>query len=962
MHTDDDKKNLHQIYTLTGHEIESIDDLYLDGNLVLFGLGSQISPYDPRWAIGGTKPNGDPIDYDSRVFMSLDPLGTDTQTAQNDAVVAIPTFWTTNHRQLGCAHTYVIFKWDPLVFPDGIPEAIFSIHGKKVFDPRDSSTTFQNNTALCIADYLIDPRYGPGFTIADIDTGTDPGGLQWAADICDEQVPLKAGGTENRYLCNAAFDMDMSHDEIISDLETAMAGYITYTGGKFKFWPATYITPSVTLTMDDLRGPVKIETLIGRRENFNAIRGTFVSKDKNYEVTDFPSQSLPAEVTKDGQEVFEDISLPCTTSQATAQRIAMIELRRIREALTVKAPFGLAAFQLEVGDTVMLTMSRYGWSSKVFRIADFEFSWDATALELITDLVLREENSAIYDWDETTEEKDFDLAANTDLPDPFEVEVPTGLTLESGTDQLQINSDGHIISRLKVSWTPPLDEFVQNGGFIEIQSKPSAGAFWQQHGPALGNETQFFIVGLQDGATYDVRIRAVSALGIVSDWVTVTNHFLVGKTQVPDNVEGLTIEIQENGLQLAWPAVDDLDLSHYEIRRGAVWETATGVIDNVTATDYFDPFLEVGSVTYLIKAFDTTGNESAGADSETVIPIAPGIPENLLITTIDNNVLIDWEPPATGSFTIDYYNVYKGATATSDNLIGRAYGTFSTFFTVTSESTTIFVEPVDIGGNAGTVASKDVDIFPPPNFELQSEAQILISDGTLVNAHDNGPTDTQFVAPIVTPETWAAHFTTNSQTTIQGFIDAGYTAYAEPAYTVADGTFEAEFDLGAVLNAGTINFLYSVKQLGTATATVTPTISYKELSGDPWTDVVGVQQTSADTFQFIKFLIEVDAGGDDKALVLISNMQYQVDVKIVTDSGTGTSSASTPVTVNFNVDFLDVQGITVTVEETSEGRSAVIDFNDIPNPTGFDVRIFKNNNNQVSNDFRWVARGIVNPP
>ena len=45
-------------------------------------------------------------------------------------------------------------------------------------------------------------------------------------------------------------------------------------------------------------------------------------------------------------------------------------LFRDRQALVFTATFNLRAFALSPGDTVMLTLARYGWTAKVFRVLE----------------------------------------------------------------------------------------------------------------------------------------------------------------------------------------------------------------------------------------------------------------------------------------------------------------------------------------------------------------------------------------------------------------------------------------------------------------------------------------------------------------------------------------------------------------------------------------------------------------
>jgi hypothetical protein len=712
LHITNQKSRLNIVVSVAGHEIEEIEDLYLDGNLISFGLGNSTSPADPRWSLSGTRPDGSTVsEYNGKVFMAVDRTGADSQTVQTDFNTLFPTYWTSNHRQRGVAHVAMICVWNAVAFAEDFPEIEFVGKGKKVYDPRTATTAYSNNAALCIADVLLNSRYGYGCSLSDIDTSTNVGGLQWAADICDENVNLAGGGTEKRYTVNGVFDMDMTPDEILDDMLSAMGGHIHWSGGKWRFFPAEYITPSLTLTADDLRGPVSIETVLSRSENFNCIRGEFVSADNKFEVTDFPPIKLTSAITLDNSvESWEDITLPCTTSAATAQRLAVIALRRQREALRVSAPFSLKAFGLIPGDTVMLTLDRYGWSSKVFEVLESEFYSDERRLDLVVELQLRETSSSVYSWDETQDEQAFLPSPNTDLPDPFVATPPTALTLESGTDQLMIQGDGTIVTRLKVSWTLPEDSFVTEGGKIEIQLKATSATKWQTVALVDGNSEEYFYVGIRDGIAVDVRIRSMNALRAYSSWVTQTNYTILGKTEPPDDVTNLQATLEEFGIRITWDEVNDIDVLDYEIRVGASWGAGT-LIGRVAGDSYLWKVNSAGTYNIMVKARDTTRNYSTNAAVESVVIAAPSAP-GLSYTIEGGDLVLEWTAPS-ADFPVKEYRISYGAVFGSSTAVLTVSALKAKIRVDWSGSRTWWVVAIDNAGNTGTPDDVSVNIVEP---------------------------------------------------------------------------------------------------------------------------------------------------------------------------------------------------------------------------------------------------------
>lgn len=100
-----------------------------------------------------------------------------------------------------------------------------------------NGTGYTENAALCVADYLCQKTWG-----FKCNYGTDVpiAPLIAAANICDELVPVAAGGTEPRYLCNGGFPLTVKRGEVLQNLLTSCGGRITYQSGQYIIWPAAW--------------------------------------------------------------------------------------------------------------------------------------------------------------------------------------------------------------------------------------------------------------------------------------------------------------------------------------------------------------------------------------------------------------------------------------------------------------------------------------------------------------------------------------------------------------------------------------------------------------------------------------------------------------------------------------------------------------------------------------------------
>ena len=701
---------LHLIVTLSCHEIDSIAEMYVNEDKIVFG-GSP----DPRWATGGIRPNGTSTDlYANRVFMALNS-GLESQGAIGDLVAIsasqFPGMWTDDHAQRGLAHVYVILVYNNQAFPDGLPDLSFVINGKPVYDPRSATTYYTNNAALVIADYLMNTKFGCKMASSRIDMDQ----LSDAADICDEQIDLLNGSTESRYKIDTTFSVDETKQEILERMVTGMGGSITQVGGKWKIWPAAYITPTVTLTEKDLRSSVRIKTRASRRDNFNSVRGTYTSPLKKWQVSDFPPVTNNFYQTQDnGERVITEMKFPVTLTGAACQRLAKLELERIRQPIEVQATFGLKAFSLEVPENVLLTMPRYGWDAKPFEVIESELVLEegGDAPELHVELLLRETASAVFDWNngfETT----IDPSPNSNLPGPFDAPFITGLLLESGTDQLYIRADGTVFSRIKVSWTPLNNGFINSNGSIQVQYKKSIDSEWNTATPVPGESSFTHILDVQDGVEYDVRVRTVNGLNIPGDWSLVSNHLVIGKTEPPSDVTGFTAQVGSFGILFRWDPIPDLDVARYELRLADetfVWEAASFVAE-VTGTQYLIEVQPTQNYRYLIKAVDTSDNYSLNATGLNVGINAPSAVDIFHIIS-GENILLSWTQ-ATGQFNIDEYEVRFGTEYNLSTFITRTKSTAILYKAAWSGNRRFWVTAIDVASNMGLPNYRDVQIYPP---------------------------------------------------------------------------------------------------------------------------------------------------------------------------------------------------------------------------------------------------------
>ena len=396
------------VIVLAAHSVKSIGAVYFEGEMALNAAGEA----QGRWA--------GKVTVEKR-------LGAANQTAFSTLKAALPDKWSENHRLRGCAAIHLRLTYDQDAFPGGIPNITVDLEGNNdIFDPRTESFGYSENPALCLADYMAHPEFGIRAAIGAAD-GIDRMSLVEAANICDEVVSKVGGGSEPRYACNGVISLSEAPKVIIEGMLSAFAGRCAFSGGSWRIHAGAWRPPTVALTADYVReGGLTLATRVSRSQNFNGVRGQFVSPENDWQPDDFPAYASDVYLAEDGGErVWRDISLPFTISASMAQRLAKIELERARRQMTVRLSGKLSAWAATVGDVVTLSYARWGFAAKPFEVHGLSLDLTATGdgALLLPELVLRETSPLVYDW-AASEARIYAAAPRTSLPSPRDIPAP----------------------------------------------------------------------------------------------------------------------------------------------------------------------------------------------------------------------------------------------------------------------------------------------------------------------------------------------------------------------------------------------------------------------------------------------------------------------------------------------------------------------------------------------------------
>jgi len=237
-------------------------------------------------------------------------------------------------------------KYDADQFSDGIPKITATIRGKKVYDPRTGTTAWSENPALCVYDYIKDSKYGLNNPAINIQSVID------SANVCDQNIPTI---NHTRYSLSGFLS---SGDKLSSNIEsmiTSMFGRVVLSGGELFINAGYYTSPVLDINESHLVGGMSLQTKQSRRNVYNAVKGVFLSEEENYILADYPSIKSDSYSLEDGEPLYLDLTLPFTTNNVRAQRLAKLALNKSRQNRTISIPVNMVGIKVRAGDVIRFT-------------------------------------------------------------------------------------------------------------------------------------------------------------------------------------------------------------------------------------------------------------------------------------------------------------------------------------------------------------------------------------------------------------------------------------------------------------------------------------------------------------------------------------------------------------------------------------------------------------------------------
>jgi hypothetical protein len=831
----------------------------------------------------------------SESLITVEPhYGTDGQSASS--LLSTLSNWGSDHKLSGLAYLAIRFKWNQDVF-SGVPKIQAKVQGKKVvtYDSglNAQTSSYSTNPAWCLLDYLTNTRYGKGLSVNEMDLQT----FYDASLVCETQVTPYSGGSDiNIFDCNTALDTSSSIIENVRELLKGCRGYLPYTAGKYQLIIETIGTASITLTEDDI---IDGYTLSSPEKNnkFNRVIVSYVNPDRNYQVDEvqfppiddsgLPSADQHANMkTADGGYLLEGrFDFQTITNPYQAEEMAEIILRRSRESLTLAINVAFNSYDLKIGDIVNITHSSLGFSAKPFRVLSLTFNEDFTI-----GLNLVEYQSTHYTWATKTQQA---TIPTTNLPNPFSIQPPASVTL---SDQLIEYNDGTVIVALDIALTASPDSFVD---YYQVEYKLSSDTNYIIY--AQGSGLNHRVLNVIDQETYDVRVKAVNALGISSTYVS-ASRTIIGALALPSNVEEFACNVIGQEAHLSWKSIPDLDLAYYSIRfsdvlSGAEWANSVNLIEKVSrpATSIVVP-ARVGS--YLIKAVDKLGNHSL---NETVISSnISGIQNYNAVLTQDEHPLF---------LGVNYFNSAQG---NFDDLTGDFDDGFETNLVV-SDNKLRLDSKYNFDDGTGNFDDNTTKLFDSSPFDQSLELSGYYYFGT----------------PIDIGSSQVCRLTASIKQTSDN---------VDVVFDSATGNFD---DKAGAFDGDTPDFTRTVLQISTSTDNITYS-SYRDFT---------IGEYNARYFLF-RVLLE---STDGSSTPVIEELSVTIDMVDRLFSGNDIVSGTGTYTVTFtNPYYSPNYAIGVTAQSMDSGDTFTITNKTV---NGFNIAFKNSSNIGVSKTFDFLTKG-----
>jgi len=520
-------KYLYVALVLSEGQVNGYTKLFIDDNEV------PLSSY-----AHGTQATPSSGDYKDRLTAQFFD-GRDTQTVST--LLQQTPNWTAQHTLSGLSYLACRFEWKKIETQEdadnnpyrGLPKINVLLQGKKIFDATTlsgahstaySSETevFTNNPVSVLLDYMRNPRFGKGLSNDSFDFTS----FGVAADLCEQTVQYTSATTGKAFTTDQVVDSGQTLMNNVKMLLSGFRGIMPYQVGKYHLKiehggddtdiAATPTDPATTytITTDHIVGGVQLQAP-SKKNKINRAVLTFVDPEADYQAEQvvYPEDGSADDITflaEDGIRLEKKYTFNMITNREQALQMAEVLVKKSRQNQTISFNTTTDPANVSVGDLVRVVNANISLDG-IFRVQSVDLTSQGQLAfsgtqHVASDYVINAKSTPV-------------AKPTINLPNPFQVDPVSSLTITSGATLNLTDSDGNTTRRMKASWTATTDPFVVN--YIVQYKKSSDTTFFTILETA---DTQALISPVALGESYDVRVRVRNELNRVSNFITATGH------------------------------------------------------------------------------------------------------------------------------------------------------------------------------------------------------------------------------------------------------------------------------------------------------------------------------------------------------------------------------------------------------------------------------------------------------
>jgi len=402
----------------------------------------------------------------------------------------------------------------------------------QVYDPRTDTRGFTRNAALILANWITEHLMRT---------------VEWdavavEADICDEAVPVKQGGTVPRWQIGGVLDWGQEYESQRAQMAVACDAFVFQRpDGKMGFYVGRYMDPTVTLTDDDF---LTVEVSTGADPNApTAVAVTYTEPAEGWR----EAASGAYQIEDRNPPKIDRPSLFFVQSENQAARLAKRLAKVKRPASAIRATLLLIGKELRGQRFVRVRHAGAGIDG-VFEIGELHRNEGGTAYDLSAVEVRPED----FDFDPLTEQVDRPLTEK--ITDAVGVPSVDGLAGLAGAGR-------------KIVWSW---DAVSDPSLSQILRMRETGAAWTEI-PIAAGEVELTTSGLTDGAEYEAQVANLAPGGQRSSWSPTppTTITAVENPTPPGALDAFAAAVSGSDVSITLTAPNDVNYAGTRIYRSA---------------------------------------------------------------------------------------------------------------------------------------------------------------------------------------------------------------------------------------------------------------------------------------------------------------------------------------------------------------------------------------------------------